>query len=162
MIPGKNDRPFSPSPLPSEEPKEPAGEPAVQGRAVSGAGHLLVIDDEECVRGYLANALPTLGYTVWTCESGLEAIDYYRDHHQEVDLVILDLIMPGMGGPATFEALRRIDPETPVLILSGLGDSEATEAMLARGALAVLNKPFRLTMLSRTVAQHLRRSREGD
>ena len=145
-------------------PLAPAGV-ATEGRTaprddlVRGTGHVLVLDDERGVRNFARAVLQDLGYTVWTCADGAEGLDYYRRHYQEIDLVILDLIMPRMNGRDVFSQMKKINPHVRALISSGFSHSEATRRMLDAGALALLNKPFEVTELSRAVAEHIQGDR---
>jgi CheY-like chemotaxis protein len=95
--------------------------------------------------------LEHLGYHVLTAGSGQEAIGLLADHHKKIDLVILDLIMPEMGGGETFDALRKIAPRMKVLLSSGYAlEGEATE-ILDRGCNGFIQKPFTINDLSEKV-----------
>ena len=122
-----------------------------------GTGHVLIVDDEESVRGFVRAALQNLGYTVSSCCDGGEAVAHYRSHHQEIDLVILDLIMPKMSGQDTLRELKKINPHVRVLVSSGFSHTQATHQTLDEGVLGLLYKPFQVTELSRAVAQHIQR-----
>jgi two-component system, cell cycle sensor histidine kinase and response regulator CckA len=124
-------------------------------KPVRGTGHVLIVDDEENVRNLVRMALQSLGYTVSACSDGAEGVDYYRDHRQEIDLVILDLIMPKMSGHDAFEEMKKINPNVRVLISSGFSHTQATRQMMNEGALALLNKPFQIADLSEAVALHI-------
>jgi DNA-binding NtrC family response regulator len=116
---------------------------------------VLVVDDEESVRGLAERALGRLGYRVSTCEDGLEAVAFFARHHADVDLVILDLIMPNLGGEDTFHRLREIDPQARVLVASGFSHHRTVDVLLEQGALGFLSKPFRIDTLAHEVAQLL-------
>ena len=120
-----------------------------------GTGHILIVDDEESIRNFVWTSLENLGYTVSACNDGAAGVDYYRKHYREIDLVILDLIMPKMSGQDVFSEMKKIDPDVKVLISSGFSHTQATTQMLDQGALALLNKPFQITELAETVAKHL-------
>jgi two-component system, cell cycle sensor histidine kinase and response regulator CckA len=86
---------------------------------------------------------------------GLQALEIYRRERDHIDLVILDMLMPGMGGAATFQKLQRIAPGVRVLLSSGNSlDGKAQEAMAA-GARGFIQKPYRLAALSHRVAEIL-------
>ena len=120
-----------------------------------GTGRVLIVDDEESVRDLVRTSLQNLGYTVSTCDDGIAGVDYYREHHREIDLVILDLIMPRMNGQDAFREMKKINPHVRVLVSSGFSQTQATRQMLDEGALGLLNKPFQVTELAREVAEHI-------
>ena len=122
---------------------------------IRGHGHILIVDDEENVRRFTRNALTHLGYTVSCCSDGSEAVEFFRRHHTEIDMVILDLIMPKLSGEETFYLLREIDSEVRVLIASGFTRNGSADTLLEDGALGFLNKPYRIGELAREMAQHL-------
>ena len=98
---------------------------------------------------------PLLGYEVLTARHGKEAIEAYRQNRQKVAMVILDLIMPGMGGGETFDRLKEIDPEIKVLLSSGYSiNGQATE-ILQRGCDGFIQKPFNLNQLAGTIQKIL-------
>ena len=141
-------------------PLAPAGDAApvrpAAGAPVGGAGHVLVVDDEQSIRTFLQTSLGNLGYTVSTCPDGVAGVEHYREHHPEIDLVILDLVMPRMSGQDAFGEMKKINPNVKVLVSSGFSHSQAMRQMLDDGALALLNKPFEITELSQAVARHIR------
>ncbi|MHC4718217.1 MAG: hybrid sensor histidine kinase/response regulator, partial [Planctomycetota bacterium] len=87
---------------------------ASEGEPIKGAGHILLVDDEDLVRNFAAKALRGLGYTVTTAADGVDALDLYRRRHGEFDAVILDLIMPRLSGQDTFRLMKEIDPHVRV------------------------------------------------
>jgi CheY-like chemotaxis protein len=102
---------------------------------------LLIADDSPAVRGFLRAALRPWGFTVLEAADGHEALDLYRRHRAAVRLVLLDVRMPGLDGPQTLAALRRLDPGVRCCFLSGvLGEADA-RALLGQGALRVFHKP---------------------
>jgi len=122
---------------------------------VKGTGRILLVDDEESVRNLVRTSLRSLGYTVSVCPDGAAGVDYYREHHQDIDLVILDLIMPKMNGQDAFREMKKINANVKVLVSSGFSHTQATRQMLNEGALALLNKPFQITELAEAVARHI-------
>jgi signal transduction histidine kinase/ActR/RegA family two-component response regulator len=123
--------------------------------AVKGTGHILVVDDEGIVREFVSTALQKLGYSVSLCVNGAEAVEYFKVRHQDIDLVILDLIMPVLNGPDTFRELKTIDPNVKVLVSSGFSQNQTTNGLIDEGALGLLSKPFRIGELSEVLKQHL-------
>jgi CheY-like chemotaxis protein len=92
--------------------------------------------------------LNRLGYTVETAASGTEALEIYRFRWTAIDLVILDMVMPGIGGGETFDRLREWDPEVKVLLASGYSLEGQAEQIMARGCNGFIQKPFDISALS--------------
>jgi CheY-like chemotaxis protein len=90
------------------------------------------------------------------CSSGEEAIGYYTKTWEHIDLVILDMVMPKMGGRDVFAAMRRVNPNIKALLASGYGLDGEAQSILDSGVLGFIQKPFRMTELSRKVAEVLR------
>ncbi len=107
-----------------------------------GTGKVLVIDDEDLVRNTTALALESLGYEVWAEGDAMAAVDYFRQHVREIDVVLVDLVMPLMSGTQTAEALWAIDPAASIVLVSGFSRHGEVEALLARGAKGFLQKPL--------------------
>jgi CheY-like chemotaxis protein len=109
---------------------------------------ILLVDDEEMVTAVGQEMLEYLGYKVIVALSGQKAISIVKDRGEEINLVILDMIMPEMGGAETFEVLHKMHPQLPVLLCSGYSlDGKASEIM-ARGCDGFIQKPFDLDILS--------------
>ncbi len=124
-----------------------------------GSGHVLLVDDEDIVRNFAARSLRDMGYEVTACGDGERALELYDARPEAFDLVLMDLVMPGMGGEELFEELRRRDRVPPVLITSGYGEEPSVRGLLDRGAAGFLEKPFRVHELSQAVARHVAGSR---
>lgn len=125
-------------------------------KLVPGQGSILIVDDEEIIRNFAAKALRNLGYTVNTCGDGVEALDFFAEHFSEIDLVILDLVMPRLSGQQVFSQMKQINPDVRVLLSSGFTQSHIASAMMKEGALGFLSKPFHIAELSVEVARHIR------
>ena len=118
-----------------------------------GTETILLVDDEEMIIDVGAEILQKLGYEVLTASNGIEAIEVYRQNRQKVAMVILDLIMPQMGGGETYDRLKEVDPQVKVLLSSGYSlDGQATE-ILKRGCDGFIQKPFSMEDLSRKLRQ---------
>ena len=132
---------------------EAASVPAERGRpqVVGGAGRILVVDDEEAVRDMTTHMLSRLGYDVVACASASQAVQLFQERWRELDLVLLDLVLPEMNGRAVFEAMRRIDPTARIVLFSGYSADGDARVMLENGALGFLQKPFSATQLSEIV-----------
>ena len=122
-----------------------------------GTARVLLVDDEETVRTMAPEMLRDLGYSVVTCCNGREAVEYYRAHSREVDLVILDMVMPEMGGRDAFIAMRKINPKVRALLSSGYSLDGEAQDILDEGVLAFIGKPYRHNELSEAVAEALAR-----
>ena len=120
-----------------------------------GTETILLVDDEETIIDVSPEMLTELGYEVLTAKSGEEALEQYRINKDKIDLVILDMIMPGMGGGETYDRLKQIDPEITVLLSSGYSiDGQATE-ILKRGCNGFIQKPFNIEILSKKIREIL-------
>lgn len=108
---------------------------------------VLVIDDEKVVLGVMEALLESLNFRVFTKSGGIEAIDFFEENQDEINLVLLDMIMPGMTGGAIFDALKKIKPEIKVLLLSGYDLNGQAQEILNRGCNGFLQKPFSLKRL---------------
>lgn len=118
-----------------------------------GSGTILLVDDEETLRALGKEILEILGFTVLLAEDGVQALEVYRRHGEDIVCVILDLTMPHMDGEQAFRELRQMDRDVKVIIASGYSESDIKEKFLGKGLAGVLQKPYKLTDL-----QHLLRS----
>jgi len=119
---------------------------------VIGTGTVLVVDDEELIRITASALLRSMGYRVILATDGQEGVHTFLETKDEIDLIILDMIMPVMGGRETFTKLREIDPTIPVIIASGFAKEEDMAALKKEGVNGFLNKPFRRAELAEMVA----------
>ncbi|RLC27791.1 MAG: hypothetical protein DRH56_01725 [Deltaproteobacteria bacterium] len=124
-------------------------------RTLTGTETILLVDDEAMIVDVAREMLKSLGYTVLTASGGEEAVAVYEKKHDRIDMIILDMIMPGMGGAETFERLRKINPEAKVLLSSGYSIDGQAEDILSRGCDGFIQKPFNLPKLSRRVREIL-------
>jgi CheY-like chemotaxis protein len=124
---------------------------------IIGQGRILLVDDDPIVRQASTGLLQLLGYEVVICEDGQMAVDYYREHGREIDLVLLDLVMPRLGGLETFRALKAIDPSVKVVLTTGYGHNEAVQALLDEGVVGFAPKPYHARTLSEMLARILGR-----
>jgi PAS domain S-box-containing protein len=116
-----------------------------------GSGRILIVDDEPVILELGAIMLHKHGYEVTKCLSPLEAIAFYRDNWQTIDLVILDMIMPEMGGRDLFKALLEINPAIKAVLASGFSLNGEAQAIMALGIRAFIQKPFSLQEITQTV-----------
>jgi CheY-like chemotaxis protein len=111
---------------------------------------VLIAEDEKAVGKMLDLALGNYGFGVRLAATGSEAVEDYREHHQSIALVLLDVQMPGLDGPATLAAMQAINPEVQCCFMSGHTGKYSTIELLAMGAAHVLPKPFvSLNLLTR-------------
>jgi two-component system, cell cycle sensor histidine kinase and response regulator CckA len=115
---------------------------------INGKGKILLVDDEKGVIEVCFEMLETLGYEVETASSGMEAIKILDKDPSKIDLVILDMVMPGMNGLDTYEAIRKICPDIRVLVSSGYSKEEELKEMIEKGCDDFILKPFDVVMLS--------------
>jgi len=140
--------------LPVSDVPATAEPPSVESPS-AGAGRVLLADDEEDVRGVVHAMLDTLGYEVIEARDGLEAVEIFRRRSAEIDLVILDLVMPHLTGEAALGQMRRIAPGVPAILVSGYDESGRIREIVAAGFGGFLQKPFRRQDLGKKVRELL-------
>jgi two-component system, cell cycle sensor histidine kinase and response regulator CckA len=140
----------------------PAMGPHVETRAraasempVSGTETILLVDDEEFVRDLGIRILERAGYTVLTAANGIEALNVYRMNREKVALVILDLIMPEMGGTQCLRELLKEDPNVKVIVASGFSVDGPAEETIRIGAKAFVSKPYRANQILQVIRRAL-------
>jgi CheY-like chemotaxis protein len=112
---------------------------------------ILVIDDDEGVRGVLSVALRQRGFAVWLAADGQEALDLYRHHGPVIDVVVIDVRMPGLDGPQTLAALQAFNPQVHCCFMSGDLGSYTERGLRNQGAAAVFPKPLHLAEVTRVL-----------
>ena len=117
-------------------------------QVLTGTETILLVDDEAMILEVAMDMLDTLGYTVYPAESGQSALDLYARHRDEIQLVILDMIMPGLSGQETFTRLKSIDPALKILLSSGYTLNGDAQKLLEGGCSGFIQKPFNLMQLS--------------
>ncbi len=115
---------------------------------------ILLADDEKTIRESMAILLRRQGHTVMECADGAQALEQYREHWSQIDLVILDMVMPKMGGREAFLKMKEINKAIKVLGISGYNDHSVKE-MLEAGMTGVLNKPFTFKEFSEAIKKYL-------
>jgi PAS domain S-box-containing protein len=120
-----------------------------------GRGSLLLVDDEKFIIDIGKQMLESLGYRVYIAGNGQSAVDLYRRNQDEIQLVILDMIMPGMNGVKTYDRLKNLNPEVKVLLASGYSINRDVTELLERGCDGFIQKPFDICQLSRKVNEVL-------
>jgi two-component system, cell cycle sensor histidine kinase and response regulator CckA len=113
-----------------------------------GEGTILLVDDEGMIVEVSGELLAVLGYRVHVAKNGKDAIEIYRENWGKIDVIILDMIMPGMGGGETFEILKSINPDVKVILSSGYSINGKAREIMNRGCKAFIQKPFQMADLS--------------
>jgi PAS domain S-box-containing protein len=140
--------------LPASE-KEVEEEKLLSEEILKGTGTILLVDDEEEVIEVGKKVIESLGYQVLIAESGEEAIEIYQENKEIIQIVILDLVMPGMGGGETYDRLKKMNPEVRVLLSSGYSINGQAREIINRGCDGFLQKPFNLIQLSQKIREIL-------
>ncbi len=121
------------------------------GDIVKSKETILLVDDEKTILDAGEQILNRLGYEVLIASGGHEALEIYNEDQDKIDMVLLDMVMPGMGGGETYDRMKEINPQIKILLVSGYGiDGQATE-ILKRGCDAFIEKPFDTELLSRSI-----------
>jgi len=130
-------------------------EKGVSGETLKGTETVLLVDDEDRIVDIGKKILKIMGYKVLIARSGKEAIELYKKNQAGIDIVVLDMIMPEIGGGEAYDRLKEINPHVRVLLSSGYSiDGEATE-ILERGCNGFVQKPFSMKELSRRIREVL-------
>jgi CheY-like chemotaxis protein len=116
---------------------------------------ILVIDDEELVLAAARDILELEGITALTAISGAAGVALYKARQAEIDLVILDLSMPGMNGQETLRQLRQLNPNLPVILSSGYADYQTDQRFAGQGRTSFLQKPYAIATFLQEVHRHL-------
>jgi CheY-like chemotaxis protein len=116
---------------------------------------VLVVDDEAGVRGVLKVWMRQQGFVVWVAANGQEALDLYWRHHHSIDVVLMDVRMPGLDGPQTLAALQQLNPQLRCCFMSGDLGCYTLETLQDLGAAAVLRKPFDFAEVARVLGEQI-------
>jgi two-component system, cell cycle sensor histidine kinase and response regulator CckA len=135
--------------------KEAYRENPIVGKLAKGSETVLLVDDEEMILKVGQEMLENLGYRVVVADSGEQALDVLRRTGDEIDLVVLDLIMPGMGGGEAFDGIKVIRPCLPVMLSSGYSINGQAEEIMKRGCNGFIQKPFNLAEISQKIRKIL-------
>jgi PAS domain S-box-containing protein len=123
--------------------------------SLQGSETVLVVDDDKLIVSVAKRMMESLGYTVLLAGSGEEALKIFKQRQKQIDLVILDMIMPHLGGSEVYDRLKSINPDIKVLLSSGYSLTGQAEEILARGCNGFIQKPFNTVELSRKIREVL-------
>jgi two-component system, cell cycle sensor histidine kinase and response regulator CckA len=138
----------------SSQPAVAESKPIMEN-VLRGAETVLFVDDEDEIVKVSKALLEVMGYRVYTARNGFEALQIYEQRKDEIDIVLLDMIMPGMNGSHVYEKLKNINTDVRVLLLSGYSKDREATALLASRCDGFIQKPFRIQDLSRSIRQAL-------
>ncbi len=136
--------------------KEAHREMPTESELIRGSATILLVDDEEMIVEVAKAMLERLGYNVIPCNKGQEAIKLIMDMGKEIDLVILDLVMPEMDGGNTFDRIRGIQPGMPILLSSGYAINGRAQEIMQKGCNGFIQKPYSISDLSSKVSSVLK------
>ncbi|MFC1828969.1 PAS domain S-box protein, partial [Thermodesulfobacteriota bacterium] len=128
--------------------KAPLKEKHPPRKTLEGSETVLLVDDEDIIIEVGRAIIESLGYTVLIAAGGEEAVDIYRKSADKIDIVVLDMIMPGMGGGEVYDRLKEINPNIKVLLSSGYSINGQATKILERGCDGFIQKPFNIMDLS--------------
>jgi two-component system cell cycle sensor histidine kinase/response regulator CckA len=128
---------------------------AEKPKDLTGRGTLLLVEDEDAVRSFAARALGTRGYEVLEASTGAEALEVFEEHKGKVDLVVSDVVMPEMDGPALLKELRQKNPGIKIIFMSGYAEDAFKRSLDDNEEFGFLQKPFDLKTLAATVKSAL-------
>jgi two-component system cell cycle sensor histidine kinase/response regulator CckA len=139
----------------SDTPPAPPVEAKPVPKDLSGVGRILFVEDEQIVRGIAAHLLRQRGYEVLEAEDGEQALDIIEAENGKFDLVISDVIMPGMDGPSMLKKARPILGNVPVMFISGYAESEFSDLLEEEKGISFLPKPLDIKTLAERVKEQL-------
>ena len=122
---------------------------------MKGSGTILIVDDEEMVLDVGVRVLKKLGYTVLESNNGRNAVELYAKVQDKIDLVILDIVMPDMGGGDVYDRLKEINPDVKVLLSSGYSIDDQAREIMERGCDGFIQKPFSVKSMSEKTSEIL-------
>lgn len=134
--------------IPGEEPVVAKKAPTTKPRDLSGTGCILLVEDEDAVRSFAVRALELRGYKVLAAAGGEEALEIFMEDPDEIDLIVSDVIMPGMTGPEMMRKVRELRSDVLFIFISGYAEDAFREEMLEDENFRFLAKPFSLNDLA--------------
>jgi CheY-like chemotaxis protein len=125
-----------------------------------GQGTVLLVDDETMILDVGQRMLHKLGYNVFTATDGVEALEVYANNQNNIDVIILDMVMPKLNGGDTFDRIRALNPGAKVLLSSGYSINGQAQEILNRGCDGFIQKPFTMQSLSENILRMLENNRD--
>jgi CheY-like chemotaxis protein len=122
---------------------------------MKGSGTILIVDDEEMVLDVGGRVLKKLGYTVQESNNGRNAVALYKKLQDKINLVVLDIVMPDMGGGEVYDRLKEINPKVKVLLSSGYSIDDQAREIMERGCDGFIQKPFSMKAMSEKISEIL-------
>ncbi len=132
---------------------ETGSEDVSESVSFDGKLNILIVDDEDIVCMIAREMLEVKGHSVSVCKDGNEAVELYRKNWKDIELVILDMVMPQMNGADTFRSLRDINPDVKVLLSSGYSITGEAQNLIDQGAKGFIQKPFTFEELTKSIAE---------
>jgi len=145
-------------PASSQSPQETEMEAETMDQVNAAAVTILLVDDEDMILEVTHELLTTSGYQVLKARGGHQALEMYQRRMNDIDVVLLDMIMPDMNGAETYDRLKSIDPEVKVILTSGYSMNGQAEKIFAKGCNGFLQKPFSLKNLSSKITAVLQQA----
>jgi two-component system cell cycle sensor histidine kinase/response regulator CckA len=142
-------------PVGAPAPTPEAAKPKPAARDLSGVGRILFVEDEDAVRGVAARLLRARGYEVIEACDGEEALELAELHAGKIDLMISDVIMPGLDGPTMLKKARKYLGDAPVMFISGYAEAEFSDLLEGETGITFLPKPLDIKILAEKVKQQL-------
>lgn len=124
---------------------------------ITGKGSIMVVDDEFVLRSITESILSDLGYNVTTADNGQSAVEIFKKEYKKIDVVLMDVVMPMMGGLDALKEFIKIDPSVVVYLITGNVENLKTGDIKTRGASGILQKPLTIPDLSRVVSEGIAR-----
>ncbi len=152
---GTNFRIFLPRHIPAKQEEKPAAPPATMVKDLTGHERILLVEDEESVRAFSARALRTTGYEVFEADCGEEALQILEQLDNKIDLMISDVVMPEMDGPALLVAARKRLPDLSVIFVSGYAEENVRNELADDRSVEFLAKPYSLAQINTKVKEVL-------
>lgn len=145
--------------IPAAAQREKQQKTSTRQPKLGGSERILVVDDRQNVRDSVSQILKLLGFKVLTAPDGRSAVEIYSNSEEKIDLVILDLQMPGMNGLEAFAKLKQVDPNVAVVLSSGYGREKMVAQAALSGIAGFIKKPYRMEQLSEVIRSALAKKR---
>lgn len=142
--------------LPAQQRKAVPAPEELRAASIPSGSVALVIDDEETIRSFATHVLSRAGMKVLVAGNGRAGVEIFRKLDTEISVVVLDLLMPIMGGEEALALMKQINPDVPVVLSSGLDETEATRRFSEPKPARFLQKPYTAGRLVEAVAATLR------